>query len=74
VAVKPFIAVLERRTTIHLTRRPNVETIRKKAPFTSLAGFSLFTLHAIRRLVYVWAISKQRPLDVSVTGERAGRP
>jgi hypothetical protein len=29
---------------------------------------SLFTLHAIWPLVYIWAISKQSPLAVNVTG------
>ena len=30
---------------------------------------SLFTLHAIWPLVYIWAVSKQRPLDVNVIRE-----
>lgn len=32
---------------------------------------SLFTLHAIWPIVYIWAISKQRPLEVNVTGGAA---
>lgn len=33
---------------------------------------SLFTLHAIWPLVFIWAISKPRPLDVTVTGGGVG--
>ena len=32
---------------------------------------SLFTLHAIWPIVYIWAISKQGPLDVNVAGGNA---
>lgn len=35
-----------------------------------VAGWlSLFTLHAIWPIVFIWAISKQGPLDVAVTGD-----
>ena len=33
---------------------------------------SLFTLHAIWPIVYIWAISKQGPHEVSLTGKGAG--
>lgn len=33
---------------------------------------SLFTLHAIWPIVYIWAISKPKAIDVNVTGGDAG--
>ena len=32
---------------------------------------SLFTLHAIWPIVFIWAISKPRPLSVAITGDGA---
>ncbi len=35
-----------------------------------VAGWlSLFTLHAIWPIIYIWAISKQGPVNVAVTGQ-----
>lgn len=33
---------------------------------------SLFTLHAIWPIVFIWAVSKQGPLQVNVTGMETG--
>ena len=33
---------------------------------------SLFTLHAIWPLVYIWALTKPQPIDVAVTGGALG--
>ena len=35
---------------------------------------SLFTLHAIWPIVYIWAVSKQAPLDVAVKGTGEPQP
>jgi hypothetical protein len=41
---------------------PHAETIHVAC------WLSLFTLHAIWPLVYMWAVSKPRPLDINVVG------
>jgi Na+/H+ antiporter NhaD/arsenite permease-like protein len=35
---------------------------------------SLFTLHAIWPIVFIWSISKQRPIEVAVSGTGGGDP
>ena len=40
-----------------------------------VAGWlSLFTLHAIWPIVFIWAVSKQGPVKVAIAGEGPGDP
>jgi len=35
---------------------------------------SLFTLHAIWPIVFIWAISKPKPIQIAIAGELSGSP
>lgn len=35
---------------------------------------SLFTLHAIWPIVFIWAISKPKPIQVAIAGDMSGSP
>lgn len=40
-----------------------------------IAGWlSLFTLHAIWPIIFIWAVSKQGPIDVAVANEAKSNP
>ena len=40
-----------------------------------VAGWlSLFTLHAIWPIIFIWAVSKQGPMNVAIAGERPPDP
>lgn len=73
-----IVLVLVFYTFIYLHELPYEVAKHRNHPQTEAiyvaCWLSLFTLHAIWPIVFIWAISKPKPIQIAIAGEMSGSP